>query len=61
LYDGKDCILGTRNFRLGVEKEPERNRKWQSQWNKRRIRDWVEAHTDCSNLSLAFKDAFVCG
>jgi hypothetical protein len=61
LYDGQDCVLGTRNFRLGVERKPDQDKKWQSKWNKKRIHDWATAHIACSNMSFAFKDAFVCG
>ncbi|KIW02401.1 uncharacterized protein PV09_06221 [Verruconis gallopava] len=60
-YDGSECILGTRNFRVGVEKKPEESKKWQSMWNKRRMREWAVVHVDCTNLHVAFKDSFVCG
>lgn len=61
LFDGSDCLLGTKHFRLGEQKKPEDGKKWQSQWNKERMLKWAGEHTDCSNLSLAFHDAFVCG
>lgn len=62
-YDGKDCTLGTRLFRLGTKKEPTGafgERKWQSVWIKKRMYEFAKKHSDCTNVQLGFKDAFVC-
>jgi hypothetical protein len=59
-YDGKDCTLGTRSFRLGVKREPEGNKKWQSIWIKKRMLDFTHKHAECTGYEFVFHDAFVC-
>jgi len=59
-FDGKDCTLGTRFFKLGLKREPEGGKVWQSMWNKYRIYEWAKAHGDCSKYKPGFHDAFVC-
>ena len=59
-FDGTDCTLGTRHFRLGEKRVREGNKKWQSMWIKKRMADWAQKNSNCANHKIEFRDAFVC-
>lgn len=51
-YNGTKCTLGTKTFLLGVKKDPEDGKKWESSWNTTRIAAWVDKQKPCGKVEF---------
>jgi len=56
LYNGEECNLGTKSFKIGEKHKREDGKKWQSSWNRTRIEDWALKQKPCGSVEYPFEE-----
>lgn len=54
-FDGWECKLGTNVFLMGVQKQPDESKTYESHWNTTRIAQWVKNHKPCGKLEFPYQ------